>query len=112
MLEISVVPVGTPGPSVSEFVAGALRILEGEEGIEYRLTPMGTVLEGDLDRLLVLAGRMHRSAFGPRVGRVVTTIKIDERTDGFLMMVGKLASVSEKLSGIEGRFARRPSCSN
>jgi len=101
MLEISVVPVGTPGPSVSGFVAGALKILEGEEGIEYRLTPMGTILEGDLDRLLVLAGRMHRSAFGPRVQRVVTTIKIDERTDKPLTMEGKLKAVSAKLG--EGR---------
>ena len=77
MIEVSIVPVGTETPSVSRYVAGAVRILQDEPDIKYELTAMGTIIEGDLERLLALAGRMHRSAFEAGVMRVVTTIKVD-----------------------------------
>ena len=38
MIDISVVPVGTGKPSVSEFVARAVRLLKNEPGISYELT--------------------------------------------------------------------------
>ncbi len=97
MLEISVVPVGTSSPSVSHFVAGALKILKEVRGVKYELTPMGTVIEGELDILLDCAKKMHRAAFGEGVKRVVTTIKIDDRVDKPLTMAAKLSSVWSKL---------------
>jgi len=96
MIDISVVPVGTAKPSVSEYVAGAVRILK-ESGVKYRLTPMNTIIEGDLEKLLALARRMHRSAFDAGARRVVTTIRIDERIDKPLTMEGKIKAVEEKL---------------
>ncbi len=97
MMEISVVPIGTSSPSVSRFVAGALKVLKEARGIKYELTPMGTVLEGDLDALLDCAKKMHQSVFGSEVKRVVTTIKIDDRVDKSLTMAGKVSSVWQKL---------------
>lgn len=97
MLEISVVPVGTSSPSVSRFVAEALKALKSVRGVKYELTPMGTVVEGELDVLLDCAKKMHLSAFGPGVQRVVTTIKLDDRTDKPLTMAGKVSSVRRKL---------------
>ena len=97
MIEVSVVPVGTPTPSVSQYVAGAVRILQSEPDIKYELTAMGTIIEGDMERLLTLAGRMHESAFEAGVMRVVTTIKIDERRDKPLTMNGKIDAVKKKL---------------
>ncbi len=97
MMEVSIVPVGTPTPSVSQYVAGAVRILQGEPGIKYELTAMGTIIEGDMERLLTLAGRMHESAFEAGVMRVVTNIKIDERRDKPLTMNGKIDAVRKKL---------------
>ena len=97
MIDISVVPVGTPTPSVSQYVAGAVRILQKEPDIEYELTAMNTIIEGDLEHLLALAGRMHRSAFDAGVKRVVTTIRIDERHDKPLTMDGKVAAVKKRL---------------
>jgi uncharacterized protein (TIGR00106 family) len=97
MIDISVVPVGTGSPSVSEFVAGAVEIIKREPGIKYRLTPMNTVIEGDLEQLLALAKKMHDSAFTAGAARVVTTIRIDERHDKPLTMEGKLAAVEDKL---------------
>jgi uncharacterized protein (TIGR00106 family) len=97
MLEISVVPVGTSTPSVSHFVAEAVKTLKNTRGIKYELTPMGTVIEGELDVLLDCARKMHRAAFGPEVKRVVTTIKIDDRLDKPLTMAEKISSVWRKL---------------
>ncbi len=52
MLELSIVPVGTKTTSVSKYVARAVRILRDEKDIKYSLTAMGTIIEGDLDRIL------------------------------------------------------------
>ena len=97
MIDISVVPVGTQSPSVSQFVAGAVRLLQNEPGIKYELTALNTIIEGDLDRLLELAQRMHRSAFDAGAKRVVTTIRIDERRDKPLTIEGKIKAVRDKL---------------
>jgi uncharacterized protein (TIGR00106 family) len=98
IIDISVVPVGTQSPSVSHYVAGAVRILKDEPGIKYELTAMNTIIQGDLDTLLALARRMHRSAFDAGAKRVVTTIRIDERRDKPLNMEGKIKAVKEKLN--------------
>lgn len=97
IIDISVVPVGTQSPSVSQYVAGAVRILKNEPGIKYELTPMNTIIEGDLSKLMALAKRMHESAFDAGAMRVVTTMRIDERRDKPLTMEGKIKAVREKL---------------
>jgi uncharacterized protein (TIGR00106 family) len=97
MIDISVVPVGTAGPSVSRYVAGAVGILKKEPGIRYELTAMNTIIEGELPHLLALAKRMHDSAFDAGAKRVVTTIRIDERRDKPLTIEGKVKAVEEKL---------------
>ena len=97
MVEVSVVPIGTGSPSVSQYIAGAIKVLADARDIKYELTAMGTIIEGDLERLLGLAGMMHRSVLSAGVNRVLTTIKIDERTDKPLTMAGKLEAVKEHL---------------
>ena len=97
ILEISVVPVGTGTTSISEYVARAVRVLENEQDIKYELTAMGTIIEGDLELLLDLVGKMHRSAFDAGVMRVLTTVKIDERRDKPSSIRGKVDSVKRKL---------------
>jgi uncharacterized protein (TIGR00106 family) len=97
MMEISVLPVGTPTASLSQYVAGAVKILQKENEVKYELTAMGTIIEGETERLLALAGKMHRSAFQAGIKRVVTTIKLDERTDKPLTIAGKVKAVRDKL---------------
>ena len=97
MIDISVVPVGTGTPSVSAYVAGAVKILQKEPGIKYELTAMNTIIEGDLEKLLALAQKMHRSVFDAGAKRVVTTIRIDERRDKPLTIEGKVKAVKDKL---------------
>ncbi len=94
--EITIIPLGTKTPSVSEYVAKAIKVLE-EENLKYEITPMGTVVEGELEEIMRLAQRMHESVFDMGVQRVVTTVKIDDRRDKSSDMARKVKSVEEKL---------------
>jgi len=94
---ISVVPVGTGSTSVSPYVARCHEILKDADGVKYQLTPMATILEGNLERLLEIALELHRVPFDEGAKRVLTTVVIDDRTDKPLSMEGKVESVKEKL---------------
>jgi uncharacterized protein (TIGR00106 family) len=95
--EVSVVPLGTKTPSVSQYVARAVKVLEREKDIKYEITAMGTIIEGDLDKILVAIRKMHEGIFGEGVSRVLTTVQIDDRRDKAQGMKEKVASVKKKL---------------
>ena len=97
IVEVSVVPLGTRTASVSEYVARAVKVLEQEEDMKCELTAMGTIMEGDLDRILAVVRKMHEVVFGEGVVRVLTTIKIDDRRDKVHGMKEKVASLKKKL---------------
>ena len=97
VVDITVVPIGTGTVSLSEYVAGCVRILQEAEGITYQLTPMSTIIEGELDRVFEVARLMHEQPFARGIGRVVTTIRIDDRRDRELTAAGKVAAVKARL---------------
>ncbi len=97
LVEISVVPLGTPTPSLSQYIAKAVKVLEGEKDIKYELTAMGTIIDGDLGRVLTLARKMHEAVFNAGVMRVVTTIKIDDRRDKNSSIDSKMKSLKREL---------------
>jgi uncharacterized protein (TIGR00106 family) len=82
---------------VRGYVANAVKIVAQEKYIKYQLTAMMTILEGDLDRLLEVAKKMHRSAFAAGAQRGVTSIRIDDRRDKPLTIEGKIKAVKDKL---------------
>jgi len=95
--EISVTPIGTGSPSVSREVACAVSVLRSEEKLKYELTSMGTIVEGGVEDILRVAGRMHQAVLDGGAQRVVTNIRIDDRRDKPLTMRGKVESVKRKL---------------
>jgi len=96
--EISVVPVGTATPSVSRYVARAISVLERRPGLNYTLTGMGTIIEGELRVVMDACREMHESVFGEGVQRVVTTIKLDDRHDRSSSAEGKVQAVSKRMT--------------
>jgi uncharacterized protein (TIGR00106 family) len=98
ILEISIVPVGTTSTSLSPLVAQVVSILQGEKDISFELTGMGTIIEGELSRLLELAAKMHEAGFSQGAGRVVTSIRIDDRRDKRSSIAAKVQAVKERLS--------------
>ena len=97
LAEVVVIPLGTGSPSVSKYVARAVKSLKSETCLKYESTSMGTILEGDLDLILSAIRRMHESAFDQDVMRVETLVRIDDRRDKPLTMKDKLASLKGKL---------------
>ena len=91
--EVSVVPLGTASAGVSEYIADCIGILEDNKEVIYRLTPMGTIVEGTLSEVLKVTQQMHDAPFRKGAVRVITTLKIDDRIDKELSMEGKLKSV-------------------
>lgn len=97
VVEVSIVPVGTSTASLSDFVAGCVAVLREAEGVKYQLTPMGTIIEGELGHVLGIIRRMHEEPFNTGAVRVVTTIRVDDRRDRPVTMAGKVAAVESKL---------------
>jgi len=91
--ELAIIPVGTGDAGLSHYIAACLEILEGRQDLSYQLTPMGTVIEGSLDKILEITRQMHEVPFDRGASRVVTSLKIDERRDKPSTMVSKVESV-------------------
>ncbi|MCK9173179.1 MTH1187 family thiamine-binding protein [Desulfuromonas thiophila] len=97
VVQISCTPLGEGHGGLSHFVAGCLRLVQ-ESGLKYQLTPMGTILEGDIEDIFALVRRMHESPFLAGAQRVSTLIKIDDRRDREHTMAGKVAAVARQLA--------------
>lgn len=98
IIDITVIPVGTGTPSVSDYVAEIHRVLQKYEGrVKYQLTPMSTLIEGDLKLLLEIVHEIHEVPFQKGLQRVCTNIRIDDRRDKDNTMERKLKAVQAKM---------------
>ena len=94
--EISVVPVGKGSVSISDYVAGAVKIVR-ESGLKYELSSMGTNIEGDVGSILELVRKVHEACFEQGAVRVLTSLKIDDRRDKTLSIESKKSAVKAKI---------------
>lgn len=95
--ELTIIPIGTSGTSLSKYVAAAVAALD-KSGIQYQLSGMGTLLEAEtLDELFDAIKIAHEAVFKLGLHRVVTNVKIDDRRDRERTMDDKVRSVEEKL---------------
>ncbi|MBS4214465.1 MULTISPECIES: MTH1187 family thiamine-binding protein [Neobacillus] len=98
IIDITVIPVGTGTTSVSEYVAEIHKVLQRyEDRVKYQLTPMSTLIEGDLKLLLEIVQEIHEVPFQKGLQRVCTNLRIDDRRDKEHSMERKLQSVQTKL---------------
>lgn len=92
--ELSIIPVGH-GVSISPELARVIKIID-QSGISYKVNPMGTVLEGDWDRVMGLVKTCHHEVF-KNSERVYTIITIDDRKGKTDRIHGKVASLEAKV---------------
>ena len=95
--EITIVPLGTATTSLSQYVADVEKILNKYTDLKSELTPMSTVVEGSLDRILEAVREMHETPFLNGAKRVSTRLSIDDRRDKSASMDAKIKSVKSKL---------------
>jgi uncharacterized protein (TIGR00106 family) len=100
IVDVTVIPIGTETPSVSKYVAQIQSILEEyqEQGlISFQLTPMSTLIEGELPVLFDVIQAIHEAPFQNGIERVATNIRIDDRRDKKVKMNDKLESVRREI---------------
>lgn len=100
IVDVTVIPIGTDSPSVSSYVAEIQKILESYQGkgvINFQLTPMSTLIEGELPTLFEVIQAIHEAPFNQGIQRVATNIRIDDRRDKKVKMDDKLQSVRSKM---------------
>lgn len=94
LLEFSMSPLGK-GESVGKYVSRSLKVID-ESGVDYRLNPMGTVLEGNWDEVVEVV----RNCFVKMkkdCNRISCTIKIDYRKSKKGRLSSKMASVERRV---------------
>jgi len=96
LMQISVIPVGTDGPSVGEYIADIERHLRSRN-IDHSLNDMGTIVYGPPERLFQLAAELHDMPFKRGALRVVTQVSIDDRRDTDRKIGEKRQSVMARL---------------
>ena len=101
IVDVVVIPVGTEGPSVSKYIAeiqSKLKEYKAQGKIDYKLTPMNTLIEGDLKDLFEVVQAIHELPFDKGLSRVCTNIRIDERRDKSRNMNEKVKAVQQYLN--------------
>ena len=90
VVQFSIIPIGM-GTSMSKEVSRALQLVD-ESGLKYRLTAMGTILEGEWDPIMGLIKKIHEHVLS-RSERAYLTISIDDRKDKPIYMDSKTRAV-------------------
>ena len=99
LMEFSVFPTDQ-GESVSAHVSEVIRMIR-ESGVDYRLTPMGTVIETDgLAEALAIVERAANVLRGRDCRRIYSAIKLDIRVGKGGRMEQKIRSVQERIGEV------------
>lgn len=83
------------GESVSKYVAEIMDMID-KSGLDYQVTPMATIVEGEFDPVMDLIRSCHKK-MRENSKRVITSIKIDDRDGATGRLSGKIEAVEEHL---------------
>jgi uncharacterized protein (TIGR00106 family) len=93
LLEFSMYPTDK-GESVSDYVKRSLEIID-DSGLDYRLGPMGTCLEGDIDQVLGVVKQCFER-MSQDCDRLAAVIKVDWRRGRQGRLESKIESIRRK----------------
>ncbi len=94
LAEFSVFPLGK-GVHLSKYIASIMPLIE-ESGLPYKLTAMGTIVEGDIDAVFDLIKACHKK-MATDSERVISSVRIDDHIGRPGRLTGKIESVEKKL---------------
>lgn len=98
LLEFSMFPTDK-GESVSPFVSRIISMIRAS-GLNYRLTPMGTVVEAEgLPEILDLIAKAYNE-LEPDCNRVYSSLKLDIRKGPMGRLEGKIQSVENQIGDV------------
>ncbi len=94
LAEFSISPLDK-GISLSKYVARSLELIE-KSGLPYKITPMATIVEGEVDEVFDLIKRCHKR-MREDCARVSTHVRIDDRVGATGRLEGKVKAVEKHL---------------
>ena len=95
--DLTVLALGRPSASASEYIAAIQRRLAEQERVKYVMHAMGTSLEGSVEDILKVVAELHAVPFESGLPRVYTVLKLDERRDREQTLDDKVDSVRRHL---------------
>ena len=104
IVAVSISPIGE-GVSVGRFVLETQKVLRRHPELRYRLDPMFTTIEGDLDDIFRVIREMQEAVFAAGAQRVSTVMKIDDRRDKSVHMEDKVQSIEKQLADDKNAFS-------
>ncbi len=94
---VSITPLGTGSPSISEYIARVLKVLDNYPDIKHETDPMFTILYGEKEKVFKAIMDMQEEVFKAGAKRVSVLIKIDERRDKEVKPEDKIESLKKYL---------------
>jgi len=99
LLEFSMFPTDK-GESVSQYVSQVIKMIRNT-GVDYQLTPMGTVIETDnINQALEIVGQAYDILDKLGCNRVYSSLKFDIRKGKTKRLSEKVKSVVEKIGKV------------
>ncbi len=98
LVEFSIFPTEQT-QSKSTFVARVLDIVD-RSGLEYQLTPMGTIIEGESVEEVMAVINAAYEELQKDCGRIYSSIKIDWRD-------GPVGRLNKKVGSVEAKLGRK-----
>ena len=95
LLEFSMSPFDK-GESLSPYVSRILNVVD-KSGVRYKLTPMGTILEGEWEDVMLVVTNCFKE-LEKDCKRISTNIRIDYRKGTSSRMQQKINSIETKLN--------------
>ena len=95
LAELSIWPMDK-GESVGAYVARALAVIE-QSGLDYRLGPMGTTIEGEWEPVMAVVSQCFRE-LARDCNRISCSLKIDYRKGHSGRLESKVASVKKNMA--------------
>src|SRR5919112_3009730 len=97
--DLTVLALGRPELSASEYIAEIQRRLRKQDRVRFHMHAMGTSLEGTTEDILAVVEELHAVPFEQGVQRVYTVLKLDERRDR------PRQTLEDKVRSVEGLLA-------
>ena len=94
LVEFSIIPIGK-GDSLAELIAKVIEIVD-KSGLPYKVTAMGTIVEGEWDEVMDLIKDCHYK-MRKYCSRIYTKISIDDREGAKNRIEGKVKDIEEIL---------------
>jgi uncharacterized protein (TIGR00106 family) len=94
--DFSIVPIGVEETSVGRYVAEAINAVKKVRGLNYDVTPMGTILEANnLETVFEAVKAAHEAIIAKGILRVESNLRIDDRRDKPRIMKDKVNAIKK-----------------